>query len=362
MTIPYTSVAVSGYNANPPSDDGAQTSTNEITWAKHKDKLSDPVKTALESINTNLVTAFALVYGGGATSISSAHTISSASRGKRLSVTNETTVTLIPSATAGTTFVLTIANDGTNVVAIDGDGSELVGGVAILYLFPGESVTLLADGTSAWLLLDDNRSKVPVGTILAGIFTTANYGYVLCTGGTIGDASSGGTLLAKPWAENLFTILKTMSPNAGTETWASHNTVVTPNCRGRAICTLDNLGGSSSNVVTDSAADSLGGTYGTETQACSGSVGTSGATTLSTSQIPSHPHESTSGAAAGGPFGDSGVSRSAVGQFASDATRNTNFTGSTGGGGSHTHTGGTFTGSASNIVQPSIFFGAQIKL
>ena len=59
MANPYTSVSISGYNANPPSDDGTQASQNEVEWAKHKDKLGDPLKTAIESIDTNVTTAFA---------------------------------------------------------------------------------------------------------------------------------------------------------------------------------------------------------------------------------------------------------------------------------------------------------------
>jgi len=74
-------------------------------------------------------------------------------------------------------------------------------------------------------------------------------------------------------------------------------------------------------------------------QNVSGTVGTSGATTLSTAQIPSHTH-------LGGVYPYSG-----------NTTDNTNFsgyfqntpTGAAGGGGSHTHSGGTFSGTAINL-------------
>src|SRR3990167_2767088 len=58
-TSPYTSVSISGYDSNPPTDDGATTVANQVSWAKHKAKHSDPIKALSESINTNLVTAFA---------------------------------------------------------------------------------------------------------------------------------------------------------------------------------------------------------------------------------------------------------------------------------------------------------------
>lgn len=52
--MPYSPVTVIGYNANPPADDGTQVGTNEITWAKHIEKIGGPLKTALESIDSNV--------------------------------------------------------------------------------------------------------------------------------------------------------------------------------------------------------------------------------------------------------------------------------------------------------------------
>lgn len=57
MTTHYTSVTVSGYNSGAPPDDGSTGSDNTLTWAKHKTKLGDPLKTAIEQVNTNLVSA-----------------------------------------------------------------------------------------------------------------------------------------------------------------------------------------------------------------------------------------------------------------------------------------------------------------
>lgn len=55
----YSPVTVSGYNSSPPSDDGATDSSNRVTWAGIKTKLGDPIKTAVESINSNVVSAIA---------------------------------------------------------------------------------------------------------------------------------------------------------------------------------------------------------------------------------------------------------------------------------------------------------------
>ena len=60
MAISYTQVTVSGYNSSAPPDDGSTGASNQVTWASIKTKLSDPLKTALESIDDNVATAIAL--------------------------------------------------------------------------------------------------------------------------------------------------------------------------------------------------------------------------------------------------------------------------------------------------------------
>jgi hypothetical protein len=79
-------------------------------------------------------------------------------------------------------------------------------------------------------------------------------------------------------------------------------------------------------------------------QSVTGTVGTSGATTLTTAQIPSHSHSFTiyqGGDSA--PYLAGGVPQNGV----SYGSQSTDATGS---GGSHTHTGGTFTGTAINLA------------
>ena len=77
-------------------------------------------------------------------------------------------------------------------------------------------------------------------------------------------------------------------------------------------------------------------------QAVNGSVGTSGATTLSTAQIPSHTHTN------GIYRNDGGSTNLSIGNNPDAGTALS--TGSAGSGGSHTHSGGTFTGTAINLT------------
>jgi hypothetical protein len=112
-------------------------------------------------------------------------------------------------------------------------------------------------------------------------------------------------------------------------------------------------------VVSGSA--SSGGTVAFTTafasQAVAGSVGTSGATTLSTSQIPSHGHVIKANSFAGDleivmSNGGSDGAKYSVTDSGNDAPLpNGVFRATeTGGGGSHDHSGGTFTGTAINLA------------
>ena len=58
MANPYTSVSISGYNSNPPADDGENTDANTIKWATHKTKLADPIKDRTDTMDTNITAAF----------------------------------------------------------------------------------------------------------------------------------------------------------------------------------------------------------------------------------------------------------------------------------------------------------------
>jgi len=98
-------------------------------------------------------------------------------------------------------------------------------------------------------------------------------------------------------------------------------------------------------VVSGSASSggSVAFTSAFASQAVNGTVGTSGSTTLSSAQIPSHTHTTN--------FTSSNFCGSSTGLFSAGggAIPLTSDNG-TGGGGSHTHSGGSFTGTAINLA------------
>jgi len=106
----------------------------------------------------------------------------------------------------------------------------------------------------------------------------------------------------------------------------------TPNLTDRFVIHADADSGGTNDV---------GDTGGSHTATPLGSVGTSGAHTLSTSEMPSHTHTYTY-------RNSEATSGSAYINFWTGTSSTS--TGSTGGGGSHTHTGGTFTGSSTTVT------------
>jgi len=126
-----------------------------------------------------------------------------------------------------------------------------------------------------------------------------------------------------------------------------------PDCRGRSIVGLDNLGGSSADRITDANADSLNNT-GVGSQTGAGSISVN-SVSLSSSNLPSF---TISGIALKGTVSNStGAFMSGQGADIG-ATASISYSGS---GSSFTPTG-SFTGTTGANVQPSIAMGAIVRV
>ncbi len=149
MGNPYTSVSILSYNANPPADDGSEVPSNRVDWATGKTKLGDPLKTAIESMNTNIGTAFGkVVGGGGVTTTAIDYTVGASDAGKLVKVTAAATITT-PDATVVTSpFVFSVSNLHSAAITLDGSGSQTIDGQAGLSVPPGVSFFLYTDGTN----------------------------------------------------------------------------------------------------------------------------------------------------------------------------------------------------------------------
>lgn len=150
MGAPYTSVTVVNYNANPPPDDGTQTEANRVKWATGKTKLTDPLKTALETINSNITAAFGKVLGGGGvTSTAISYTILSSDQGKLVRATAAGITLTTPDATSVTSpFVFAALNSSNGGITIDGNGSQTVDGSATIPLASNQGELFFTDGSN----------------------------------------------------------------------------------------------------------------------------------------------------------------------------------------------------------------------
>lgn len=182
MADPYTDVSVSSYNANPPPDDGSETDANEVTWTKHKTKLGDPLKTAIEALNTNIgAMVDKLLDGAGVTTDGAGATLAAGNQGKLVRQTASGITTTTPDATSvGSPFVLAIVNDGGGANTIEGNGSQTINGEANISLQDRQGIILFTDGSN-WFTVGFPTSIV-AGQISASAVTQSKVGPGIATG------------------------------------------------------------------------------------------------------------------------------------------------------------------------------------
>lgn len=152
MANPFNKPSIANYNANPPSDDGAETAGNLVEWAKHIEKIGDPLRAFAEAINNNVSDAFGSVLGSSVLSVSSNTTLVNDDQGKFVFVTGATSTVTLPSAsTVGSNWIVAIVNAneaGGQDVTVTGDGSETVEGHENLVLKTGQSILAVSDGAN----------------------------------------------------------------------------------------------------------------------------------------------------------------------------------------------------------------------
>ena len=161
MTNPYSPPSVSGYNTSPPSDDWSVTSTNRVSWATIKTKLADPLLNMANAINTAITNAFGILFLNAVNSQSSNYTVQSSDRGKLINLSNGATGNLLAAATAGSGFAVSFKNVGSSASSIAPNGTDNIdGNNASISINPGESVTLVSDGTGWWTATNPTTVKV----------------------------------------------------------------------------------------------------------------------------------------------------------------------------------------------------------
>lgn len=185
----WTSPTISNYNATPPPDDGSTGTNNEVTWAGIKTKLADPIKSYVDATVAQAATSFGEVFLNSVSAHSANYTVVSGDVGRLLNCTNTITITLLAAASAGNGFNLAVANTGSGTVTVAGNGAELVGTDNTLILSPGQSTTILCDG-SAWQIIAGETNS----TTAASGYTRVTPTY--CRANSIPAATGSWTALA----------------------------------------------------------------------------------------------------------------------------------------------------------------------
>lgn len=199
---------------------------------------------------------------------------------------------------------------GTNIKTVGGAsllGSGDVGTIGAIY--GGTAQSTYTTGDILYASASNTLSKLTVGS--AGQVLTVASGVPSWAAG--GGFATGTVLL----------FYQASAPTGWTQVTTQNN---------KALRVVSGTGGGTGGSVTFTTAFA--------SQAVSGSVGTSGATTITTSTMPSHTHTFFNVSSMGG---SAGVQQS-------NGSAQVTTTSSTGSDGSHTHTGGTFTGTAINLA------------
>lgn len=137
MGTKYSGNATSGYNSTPPADDGTVSEANKVKWSTIKTKLTDPIKTFGETIDSELTTHF----DHGPTALTSNTTLDATHYEKFIQVSSSgVTLTLTDAATLGAGWNCHIFNTDTNTTTIGrATGGDTINGTAANYTLQARS-------------------------------------------------------------------------------------------------------------------------------------------------------------------------------------------------------------------------------
>lgn len=195
MGTKYSSVSISGYNSSPPSDDGTATSSNQVKWSTIKTKLPDPLKTAIEAVNSNLSTFTDF----GARQVTTSDTTLTTDHMKTVeiasTVSSGITISLGDAATMADGYIVTVKNSSTSTQTVGRatSGNTIDGAASNFSLPSGAAVTFKVLGTN-YQVTNDYKAATSVGswtvtgtlTGPTGVWNTTGLGLGAATPATYG--------------------------------------------------------------------------------------------------------------------------------------------------------------------------------
>src|SRR4030065_1094851 len=154
MGTKYSSQSASGYNATPPSDDGTVSESNKVKWSTQKTKLTDPIKTLADAINTALTTHF----DTGPTAVVISTTLGASHYGQYIQTSGASlTHTLTEAATLTAGWYCLVASTDANKVTIGrATGADTINGSAANVTLTGNHPCLIFVNAAAngFILVD----------------------------------------------------------------------------------------------------------------------------------------------------------------------------------------------------------------
>lgn len=177
MASPFTAPSISGYNTNPPSDDGSQTEANRGKWATIVSKIGGPLKTYADALNSAVTTAFGKSAGGaGIVTTGITRSGAASDQGKLIVVTGSSTTQTTPDASSvNSPFAYQILNNSGGSITLAGYDTQTINGEDEITVPDGKGGWIETDGSN-WFLAGRNfdaSPELPRGYI-AGLGTSNN--------------------------------------------------------------------------------------------------------------------------------------------------------------------------------------------
>lgn len=156
----YTDATESTQNANPVELDANGRANVWLGTGSYRFILKTSADVTLWGPVDNITGETTSAFGGQVEDVSGNLAVTEAYENFLLNCTATLTLSLLDAATAEEGFYFIVKNSGTGLVTIDPDGSETIDGAATITVRPGESATIICDGSN-WLSVFNAISTIP---------------------------------------------------------------------------------------------------------------------------------------------------------------------------------------------------------
>ena len=169
----WSTTAITGYKANSPTDDGAETAANQVNYRSITTNLTDPLNSSL----TVVIASLNDLFSNGTVAKSGSYTTTTSDHTRLIQVTGSNTITLLAAATAGAGYSVTVKNSGTGLVTVSRDGTDTINGATSVTLAAGHAIQFVvnAAGDGYNFLSFGRDGTVPLSSQTASTSATLDF-------------------------------------------------------------------------------------------------------------------------------------------------------------------------------------------